>query len=170
MIWFGFYTVFRKICGHVLCAFSRRAINNSAFFRTRAEKIQQLVERFVFGENAVSQVRAIEAGDVNFRRAQFQMRNDVLAHAAGRRGGKRHERHIWKKFSQLGNLAVFGTKIVSPFADAMRLVNRNELHIPFLQIGKKTGKHQSLRRDVEQFIFAVVQTAQTFSRFLGGER
>ena len=62
------------------------------------------------------------------------MRDDVFAHAAGRRGGERHERHVGKMFSQFGNLAVFGTEIVAPFADAMRLVNGDELHVPFLQV------------------------------------
>ena len=48
----------------------------------------------------------------------------------------------------------------------MCLVNGDKLDVPLLQIGEKTGKHQPLRRDVEQFEFAIMQTAQTFSGFI----
>ncbi len=63
------------------------------------------------------------------------MVDDVFAHAPGRGRGERHERDIGKMFSQFGNLAILRAEIVAPFADAMRLVNGDELDIPFLQVG-----------------------------------
>ncbi len=135
VIRFGLHAVFGKIRGHALGGFARHAIHDAAFLRSRAEKLQQLIVRFVFGENAIGQVRTVETGDVTTWFAQFQMRDDVFAHAASRGGGERHERDVGKMFSQFGNLAVFGTEIVSPFADAMRLVNGDEPDAPLLQIG-----------------------------------
>ena len=164
------HAVFAQSLRHALGGLARLAINDAAFFRARAEKIQQLIVRLVFGDDAIGQVRAVETGDVTFRLAQFQMRDDVLAHAPGRGGGERHERDVGKMFSQFGNLAVFRTEIVAPFADAMRLVNGDEFHVPALQIGQKSGKHQPLRRDVEQTEFAIVQAAQAFAAFARRER
>ena len=55
---------------------------------------------------------------------------------------------------------------MTPFADAMRLVNGEQVHVPLLQIGQKPGKHQPLRRDVEQAELAVVDAAQARPRFV----
>ena len=154
------HAVLGEIGGDALGGLARLAIHDAAFLGPCAEKMQQLVVGLVFRNDAVGQVGTIETGDITFRLAQFQMRDDVLAHAAGGGGGKRHEWHFREKFPQIGNLAVFRTKIVAPFADAMRLVHGDEADVPALQIFEKTGQHQPLRRGVEQAIFAVVQTAQ----------
>ena len=98
------------------------------------------------------------------------MRDDVFTNALGRGRGERHEGNFWKTLPQLRDLPVFRTKIVTPFADAVRFINGDELHIPILQIGEKTGEHQTFGRDIEQAIFALMQTAQAFPRFLSVER
>ena len=43
---------------------------------------------------------------------------------------------VGKELAQLGELAVFGPEIMPPFADAMRLVNGQQVHLPPLQIGQ----------------------------------
>ena len=53
------------------------------------------------------------------------MLHDVLAHALGRGRRQRHDRHAREVIAQLGELAVLGPEIVSPFADAMGLVDRD---------------------------------------------
>src|ERR1039458_2015109 len=82
--------------GNALGGFPRLAIDDAAFLGPRAEKIQQLVVRLVFRNNAVGQVWAVEAGDITFRLAQFQVRDNVLTHAAGGGGGERHEWNLGK--------------------------------------------------------------------------
>ena len=57
-----------------------------------------------------------------------------------------------------------------PFADAMRFINRERRHVPRFQIIEKTRHQQALRRDVEQFEFAIVQTAQPPARFTCAQR
>ena len=170
VIRFGPDAVFVQALGHAFGCLAREAINDAAFLRTRAQKFKELIERLVFGDDAISKIRPVETGDVRFRLVQLQMVDDVLAHAAGGGGGERHERDGRKMFSQFRNLAVFGAEIVAPFADAMRLVNGDEFYIPASQVIEKTGKHQPLGRDVEQAEFAVVQTVQAFPRFVGIER
>ena len=72
--------------------------------------------------------------------------------------------------AQVRELAIFGTEIVAPFADAMRLVNGDEPHVPALQIGQESRKHQPFRRDVEQTVFALMEAAQPFARLAGRQR
>ena len=55
---------------------------------------------------------------------------------------------------------------MAPFADAMRLVDGEQVHVPLLQISQKTGEHQPLRRDVEQTELPVVESAQTRPGFV----
>ena len=56
---------------HTLRAFAREAIDDAAFLAPLAQKFYELIVRPVFGDDAISQVRAIEAGDIRFRLAQF---------------------------------------------------------------------------------------------------
>ena len=166
----GFHAVPVQTQRHALGGFARLAINNAAFLRSRADKFQHLVIRFVFGQHAVGEVRTVEAGDIAARLAQLEQLDDVGAHAFGGGGGKRHHRRFGKKLPQLRELAVFRTEIVSPFADAMRLVHGQQTHVPTLQIRKHARQHQPLRREVEQAELAVVQAAQPRPRFALGER
>ena len=42
----------------------------------------------------------------------------------------------------------------------MRFVDGDQIHVPALQIRQKAGKHQTLRRDIEQLVFSIAQTPQ----------
>ena len=159
-----------KFGRHAVRRFARLDVNDAAFVRPRAHEGKDLLVSAGLRRDAVSQVRAVETGDVARGILQVQLPDDVAAHALGGRGGERHHRHVGENFAQRRKLPVFRAEIVSPFADAMRLVNGEEVDVPFLQIFEKAGQHQPLRRDVEQPEFAVVQSAQARTRFAGGER
>ena len=90
------HAVLGEIGGDALGGFARLAIDDAAVLGPRAEKREQLVVGLVLRDDAIGQVRPVEAGDVNFRLAQFQVRDDVLAHATGGGGGERHERDVGK--------------------------------------------------------------------------
>ena len=94
------------------------------------------------------------------------MADNVLAHALRGGGRQGHEGHLGKMRAQIGNLAVFRPEIVAPFADAMRLVNGDQAHVPALQIRQEAGEHQALRRGVQQAVLAPVQAAQPPAGFL----
>ncbi len=123
-----------------------------------------------FCRDAISQIWPVETGDVARGIFQVQLPDDVAAHALGGSGGERHRWHAGEHLPQRRKLPVFRAEIVAPFADAMRLVNGEQVHVPLLQIFDKAGQHQPLGRDVEQPKFAVVQAAQSRTRFAGGER
>ncbi len=166
----GFHPIFGQPHSHAFCCLARLAINDAAFFGPRAQKIEQLFVGLVFGQHPICQVRAIEAGDIATRVAQFQKGDDIFAHALGSGGGQRHHWRLWKKRPQFGKLAVFGPEIVAPLADAVRLVNGQQVYVPPLQIGQETGKHQPLRRYVEQAILPVMQPAQSQAGFTCRQR
>src|SRR2546427_12842991 len=62
----------------------------------------------------------------------------------------------------------WSSDVCSSDLDTMRLVNGEQVHVPLLQIGQKPGKHQPLRRDVEQAELAVVD-ARSEERRVGEE-
>src|SRR5262249_27964611 len=79
----------------------------------------------------------------------------------GSRRGQSHHRRLGKQLAQLRQLAILGTKIVSPLADAVRFVDGYLIYVPASQIGQKTGEHQALRRDIEQLVFSIAQALHT---------
>ena len=65
-----------------------------------------------------------------------------------------------KRSRKARELPVLGPEVVAPFADAMRLVDRDQVDVPALQLGEEAGEHQPLGRDVEEPEFAVAKAAQ----------
>ena len=59
---------------------------------------------------------------------------------------------------------------MTPLADAMRFINRDQTHWPFLQVRQKARQHQTLRRDVQQTVFVISQSEQARAHFTRFER
>ncbi len=76
------------------------------------------------GEHAVDQVRPIERADEFERIAQRELRGDVAPDARGGRGGVGVHADAGELVAQARELAVFGTEVVAPLADAVRFVHR----------------------------------------------
>lgn len=82
--------------------------------------------------------------------------------ALGRRiggGGQRHARDVRPAFVQHRELAVFGTEIVAPLRDAMRLVDGEQRDAAAFQQGQEARVQQALRGDVKQVQIARQQGA-----------
>ena len=73
--------------------------------------------------NFVIDVGPVKTGDVNVRIAQFELSEDIVAHALGRCSGKRKHGHIRIALAQLAQLAVFRAKIMSPLADTVSFID-----------------------------------------------
>ena len=143
--------------GNALGALAALAVNDPAVFGPGANEGERLLVRPGFGADAIGEVGPVEAGDVTTRLAQFQQTDDIGAHALRCRGRQRHHRRLRKQIAHRGKLAVFRPKIMAPFADAMGLVNGEQIDVPLLQIGQKPG---------EQSEPAVVQPAEPPARLL----
>ena len=78
----------------------------------------------------------MKAGDVFVGVVQFQLLQNVMAHAAGGACGECGDRPFREVSPQGTELPVFGAEFVSPFRDTMRLID-----------GKKSKRHLLKPRD-----------------------
>ena len=130
VIWLRADPIFAQPNRQRICAFSACAINNAALVCPAANESEQLLVGCRFGHDAIIQIRTVEAGDVTARFAQFQLLDDVDPDPLGGRCRERHHRHVREVRPQFFQLAIFRPKIVTPFADAMRFINRDLRDIP----------------------------------------
>ena len=80
--------------GDALGRGTARAVDDTALVFALADEIDDLFRGFVFGDDAVSEIRAVEAGDKRLRVAELQVSDDVFAHAARGGGGECHHGHV----------------------------------------------------------------------------
>ena len=66
--------------------------------------------------------------------------------------------------AQRSELAILGTKIVAPFADAMRFVDGDEIDRKGTQALDEAWVQQALGSDVEQTVLAIMQAAEPGAR------
>ena len=117
----------------------------------------------------IVQVGPVEAGDMQSRLAQGELIHDVLPHARGGGGREREHRHRRKVFAQPCETAVLGAKIMAPFRDAMRLINRESAQAHGgLQLGQepaeKLRQQQTLRGQIQQLVVAAQQSLHALRR------
>ena len=74
----------------------------------------------------VADVRPVEAGDDQAVRGDAELREDVGLRARVGGGGEREPRHLRKGVEQRPEQPVVRPEVVPPFADAMRLVDRDQ--------------------------------------------
>ena len=106
-------------------------------------------------EHAVDEVRAIERADELDRVLEPELRGDVAAHACGRRRGVGVQADARKVAAQPAELTVLRAKVVPPLADAVRLVDGDELNVALREPGQEPVAAlacQPFRRHVEQAV------------------
>jgi hypothetical protein len=86
--------------------------------------------------------------------AHLQLFQNVVPHLLRGARRERRNRKVWETGAQPAELAVFRSKLVPPLRNAMRLVDRKEAHWHPAQPFKSISGRQSLRRKIEQPIFA----------------
>ena len=89
----GTDAVLGELAREGLGAGAARTVDDPAVLLPFADELQHLLVSGRLGRDAVAEVGAVEAGDVDRRFRELELRNDVLAHAARGRRGQRHERH-----------------------------------------------------------------------------
>ena len=78
--------------------------------------------------DAIGEIRPVEVADQLEMIAKPELLGDVAPHALRGRGGERVQRRLRKELPQLAELAVFGTEVVAPLADAVRFIDRERRH------------------------------------------
>src|SRR5688500_2155797 len=98
----------------------------------------------------VTQIRAMKAGDVFVRFAQLKLFENVMPDTSRSASGESGDRLIGKVLAQRAELPVFGPEFVSPFGDAVRLVNCEKSQRNTAKPGDRILPGQALGREVEQ--------------------
>src|SRR6185437_2431642 len=106
------------------------------------EHAVRLLVLVVARDDMVRQVRSIEVPDEDFGRLKPELGDDIGPHLLGRSGGEGVNRGLWKVFLQLAQLAIFGTEVMSPMADAVGLVDGEPPHADLLEKRAKSACRQ----------------------------
>src|SRR5262245_23873234 len=91
-----------------------------------SEHVQQLAFQHGPWQHPVKEIRTVERSDKLQRIAQAELSDDVPADASGRCRGVRVDADARQPLAQTPELPVLRPEIVSPLADAMRLVDGDE--------------------------------------------
>src|SRR5262249_45203992 len=106
---------------------ARQTINDARLPAMAREDVLNLTLEIRPREHAVHEIRPIERSDQLERRSQTELRHDVTPHAPGGRRRERVKARVRPAIAQRRELAILGPEIVAPLADAVRLVDRDEL-------------------------------------------
>jgi hypothetical protein len=81
---------------------------------------------------------------------ESELRQDIVLHDGGGRGGKRQHRRGTQQVQVLAEHAVVGAKIVAPLRDAVRLVDGDKGWLALAEHLGEAGNAKPLRRDEEK--------------------
>ena len=139
-----------QILGQFLSFLAGKAIDDGGLAAPCVQQFPQGGGGSRLGADDVSQVGAVKAGDELRRIPQPELVNDVLAHPFRSGGRQGHYRRVGKQRPQVGQSAVVGAEIVSPFADAVGFVNSDEAQVQRMQKLPEAGHTDTLWGHVEQ--------------------
>ena len=88
----------------------------------------------------------MKAGNVLVGIAKLELIQNVMPHAPGRAGRKCRDGTIGKVTAQTAQLPVLGTKLMSPFGDAMRFVDGEETQGNIFEPRQRAFSCQALGR------------------------
>ncbi len=141
--------------GNLFHAFARLAVDDPGFaFVLAFDEAQQLRRGILLLDDGVSDVGPVEAADELARVLQLQPFQDVLARDRIGGGGQCHARHRGISLVQHRECAVFRAEVVTPLADAMRLVDGEQAELAALvqriELRQEARRRDALRRRVQQ--------------------
>ena len=153
-----------------LDAFARQAIDDAGIAAMLGiEEGPELISRVVLGDDAVADVRPVEAGGEDARLAEAQALDDIAARRPVGGRGQGDARHSREALVQHRELEIFRAEIVAPLRDAMRLVDGEERRTRLRQKIEAARRHQPLGRDVDEIEIAGAHRPLDVRRFAGIE-
>ena len=109
------------------------------------------------------QVRALAGGAHHERVAEAEERDDVVLNRGRGRGGQGQDRRTAEAFGDLAQAQVGRAKLVTPFGDAVGLVDHEEAAADGGELVGKAGALHPLGRDVREIERAAAEGAERFS-------
>ena len=131
-----------------------------------ADEIQQLFFAIIFFDNLIINIRTVKAGDKFGRIVQVQIMLDVGARGRIGGSGQGDARDVRIAFGKHAELLIFGAEIVSPLADAMRLINGKQADGLLVEKTQKAVGNQAFRRDIKQFQTALGKFVGNLARLI----
>jgi hypothetical protein len=160
-------------CREVVDVAPRQTINNARLTAVPRQHLENLAFQTGARQDAVDEIRSIEGADHLHRIAEAELRHDIPPYARGRRRGEGVHARVRDGLPQGGELPVLRTKVVSPLADAVGFVNRDEADRRRRQTPDRrfaAVAHQSLRREIQQSETTLAQAGPHRGLLIGGHR
>ena len=136
-------------CGDLLRALARQRINNSALARMVLKKAQKLLLGIILVLHREPDVWPVKPRNKNLRLPAKQLRHNIAPCRLIGRCRECSNRRLGKRLAQAVQRFIFRAEGSPPVRNAVRLVNRNQLHIQLLQGRNHPLRHQALRRQVQ---------------------
>ena len=140
---------FAQFLGKLLGRRAAGAIDDAGARRVPHE-IAELPRHAGLGADAVADIGPVEARQNQSVLRDAQLQQDILARRLVGGGGEREAGDMLEPVQHGAQQAIIRTKIMAPFAHAMRLVDREERQIGGGQHVLKHGIGRALGRDIEQ--------------------
>ena len=148
---------------------TRGAVQDSALPGVPLKKMFYLGQDCFSFRHTIMQIGAVETADKTPCSIQFQGFTDFLAGVCIGRCRDGNARDFGILVGQHGQLSIFRTKIMSPFGNAMTLIDGKQPHLPplvqGLQGGLKRVLNQTLGCQIEEFQFMSPQGMLNVSCF-----
>nr|AHG52956.1 hypothetical protein META_00031 [uncultured organism] len=117
-----------------------------------------------------TEIRPGEAGDAGQRLAEPQLLGDVGLHI-GRGGSREGDRlRIAQLLAKSAEPCIIGPKIVTPLADAMGLIDGQELYLRLPELFEEQRAAEPLGGDIDQVVLAGRHLVHPLKGFSGRER
>ena len=156
--------------GDLLDALSAQGVDDARVTGALGDESLELLRRGALLGDGVADVGAVEAGDEDRRIGEVEPLSDVLARLVVGGRGQRDERNAGEEPGKAPELHVLRPEVVSPLADAVRLVDGEQGDGHRVQQVEEAVEHQALGRDVEQVQLAGAKRGDDAGRLGSRER
>ena len=158
--------------GDALDGLARRGIDDGQALSLMKEADEQLVLLVVGAgrSDEVGQVRSIEAGDDRFGVGEAERADDVGADSRSRRRRERHRAPRAQLIANLADAQIARPKVMSPLADAVRFVHREQRDADVAQLLGQLAEGKPFRREVEELGLAAQHAAHAIADFSARQR
>ncbi len=140
--------------GQFLGLAPRGAIDDAALAAMLFDEIQQSACGRRPWPHRQPQIGPVEAVHENRRLAAEKLCQNIGARRGIGRRGEGDRLHAAERRLHLAERRIFGTEVVAPLRNAMRLVDRQQRDLGALEQIERVGLHQPLRRDINETQFA----------------
>ena len=122
------------------------------------------------GDHVIREVGAIESGHHDGGIAQRELSHDVLAHIRRGRGGQRDGLRHAEALADAPDAPIAGSEVVSPFADAVGLVDGQQGHADVDELAERAAGLHAFGRQIQQLERAVARLRHAVGHVRRAER